>query len=353
MAYPIDIVIPVWNRPVETRACLSALVEGSPQARIIMVNYGSERETERILEEFAEALDDRAMLVSTERNVGRVAALNHGISLTSAPLVAIVQDEITVGQDWLAPLEEIMASHPDVGLAVPSTSEKRLRNRSDSVPFYEVDHGSLGVMLLRREVYAAIGGLDETMDGGIWCLRDYSRRVEKAGFHTISVPGKKLNYGEPQQFGSLARREERIRKGEQIYRQRWGESHQFCIVLVGVETIGDLHELLSTVLLAARQGNSITILADKSVAKALASQSHPLHHAGISVETLPAFFTDRALKKRLEKLAGKYPDMITVNGAVGVDDNLSGCSLRTFVGMIEDCCQRYYGGRGAAHAGGC
>ncbi len=53
----IDIIVPVWNRPIETRACLVNLVEHSPAARLILVNNGSDRETECLLEEFAESLD--------------------------------------------------------------------------------------------------------------------------------------------------------------------------------------------------------------------------------------------------------------------------------------------------------
>jgi hypothetical protein len=44
--YPLDIIIPVWNSPVEVRAALASFVSASPMARLVMVNNGSERETE-------------------------------------------------------------------------------------------------------------------------------------------------------------------------------------------------------------------------------------------------------------------------------------------------------------------
>ncbi len=350
MINPVDIVIPVWNRPVETRACLAALVENSPEARLIMVNYGSERETERILDEFADALDDRAMLVSTERNVGRVAALNHGIRLSSAPLVVIVQDDVTVRGNWLDVLVETMTSHQDIGLAIPSAGAGKHRPSSGTAQFCEVDHGSLGVMMLRRGLYEAIGGLDEHMDGGLWCLRDYSRRAERAGFRTVRVTGCALAYGEPQQLGSIPRREERIRNGELMYRQRWGGQHHFCFGLAGPEAESALEELVPGLRAAARQGNIITILADRGIARKFSDNGYPLRHANISVETLPPLFTGRAMKKKLASLAGASPDMVSVVIARDVDTDPSCTSLHSFLGMIDECRRAYYAEKGATDA---
>jgi hypothetical protein len=353
MAYPVDIVVPVWNRPVETRACLAALVEGTPHARIIMVNYGSERETERILHEFAEALDDRAILVSTERNVGRVSALNHGIGLCTAPLVAIVQEDVRVGRNWLGPLEGVMANQPDAGLAIPFRGDKLRQVGNAPHRWYEVDHGSFGAMLLRRELCTSIGYLDEAMDGGVWCLRDYSRRAVKAGFRTVCVADAKLDFAEPALLGSLARREERTRMGEQVYRQRWGEQQRFSLALVGPASCGALPGLLPSVLMAARQGHDITILADKSVASELVGQGDYLHHAAIAVEKLPAFFTMRALKKRLEQLSFSFPAQTIVTCLTGEGSHLAGRSPQAFVELIEEYHRRYYRVEGEADAGCC
>lgn len=352
MIYPVDIVMPVWNRPVETRACLAALVDSSPHARIIMVNYGSERETERILDEFAEALDDRAMLVSTGRNVGRVAALNHGITLSSAPFVVIVQEEIPFGQGWLEPLIEVLTSHPDVGMAIPSGNGNKHRAGSGPALFHEVDHGSLGVMMLRRQLYSAIGGLDESMDGGFWCLRDYSRRAERAGFRTVCVPSSSLVFREPAQLGSLSRREERSRTGEQLYRHRWGNDHSFCIALAGPEGEGVLANLLPVISTAARQGNSITLIMDKGVARQISGHAADLNHGGIAAETLPVLFTRRALQKRLAHLARTTPELLRVVVAPGTEGDASDLSVVAFTRMIEEISLKYYRLKGAGDAAG-
>ncbi len=351
MSYPVDIVIPVWNRPVETRACLASLVSCSPEARIIMVDYGSERETERILEEFAEALDDRAILVSSERNIGRVAALNLGIGMAAAPVVVIVQDDLTVFPGWLDPLVEIMAGFPEVGLAVPARGGRGNVLPTGSLRYREVDHGSLGIMALRREMFASIGGLDTEMDGGVWCLRDYSRRVTLAGYRTVCVSSCRVSYGEPVLLGSVARREERIRQGEQMYLQRWGRPRRICIFAAD-RTAGDrLAGMMPMIMAAARQGHVISILTDRETARKIRAVVEQPLHDGIDIESLPRLFTKRELKKRIDRLKESFPDIFLVDC-----DNVAGTGtdadpMNRLSAIVEECQKKYFSARGASDAG--
>jgi len=349
--YPVDIVIPVWNRPVETRACLASLASNSPDARLIMVNYGSERETERILEEFADALDERAILVSTERNIGRVAALNLGIGLAAAPVVVIAQYDLTVGPGWLDPLMKVMSGFPDVGLAIPSHGEGRKSPLGNNLPYHEVDHGSMGIMALRREMFVAIGGLDTEMDGGVWCLRDYSRRATRAGFRTVCIPSCRLSFGEPQLLGSVARREERIHQGEQMYLRRWGRQEHFCISAVGQSAGLQLVVMVPLIILAARQGHMVHILTDKGNIKIIGSIDEPPVHDSIVFEVLPKLFTGRALKKRIDRLKDAFPDTSLVDCDSAAGPEAAAGSPVSFAVMVEAYQQKYYGEKGGADAG--
>jgi len=348
MTYPVDIVIPVWNRPLETRASLAALVDYSHDARIIMVNYGSERETERILEEFAEALDERAILVSTERNVGRVAALNHGIGLATARVVLIVHDGLAVNSTWLDPLLALMSERPDIGLAIPALNKQI--SAAVSIPYQEVEYGSLGLMAIRRELFSLIGGFDEHMDGGIWCLRDYSRRAEQAGYRTISVASCRTRIEEPQLLGSVTRREDRVRQGEQLYLQRWGMQRHFCFALVGPDTGIHSHNMLQSLLTAVRQGDRITLLADKRNCRQLTVDGFAAIHAGINIESLPVLFTLRCLRKRLTRLGKDSPAMLFVNAAHGLDIDIPGICLADFEKMIEDRSRKFFDAKGTFDA---
>jgi hypothetical protein len=59
----VDIIVPVWNSPFETRACLAAILKYSPEARLIIVDSGGNRETE-LFWEFSEPLGERGLFIN-------------------------------------------------------------------------------------------------------------------------------------------------------------------------------------------------------------------------------------------------------------------------------------------------
>src|SRR5512136_108571 len=97
----VDIIVPVWNNPFETRACLAAILEHSPEARLIVVDNGSSRETELMLEEFSEPLAEQALFITTERNIGLVPAINRGLASSQADFAVVLQPRVMVGKGWL------------------------------------------------------------------------------------------------------------------------------------------------------------------------------------------------------------------------------------------------------------
>ena len=97
----VDIIVPVWNNPFETRACLAAILEYSPGARLIIIDNGSSRETELMLEEFSEPLADQALFITSDRNIGLVPAINKGLASSDADVAVIVRPQVMVGRGWL------------------------------------------------------------------------------------------------------------------------------------------------------------------------------------------------------------------------------------------------------------
>ena len=123
----IDILVPVWNNPFETRACLAAILMHSPGARLIIVDYGSSRETELMLEEFSEPLGDQGLFIKSERNIGLIAAINCGLSRSDSDYTVIVRPNVTVQAGWLGELVTA-AEHPVPGSFRHCSPELRRRN---------------------------------------------------------------------------------------------------------------------------------------------------------------------------------------------------------------------------------
>ena len=305
--YQLDIILPVWNSPVEVRAALASFSTDTPNSRLVIVNNGSDRETERILDEFAEALDDRAILISTERNIGTVAALNLGLGKSTAPFSLIATPFTRLAPGWFDTVLSMFDRYPESGAVV-------LREKDSSVcsAEFEADSASFVSMVLKKSLYEVSGGFDEGMDGGEWALRDFVRRATRSGFTTHSLEMDSLKLSAIAEFGSVARRQEREQSARQLYVERWGEPLSYLIIcpdsLFGINNA----EFRNTLLASARQGNRISVVAENRIGRLLSREGFSALHENISFKILPKLFSSRALKGILSRFAESQPTAILV-----------------------------------------
>src|ERR1039457_336539 len=182
----VDIIIPVWNCPFETRACLAAILEHSPEARLIIIDNGSSRLIELMLKEFSEPLGEQALFITSERNIGLVPAINRGLATSDADFAVIVRPQVMVGHGWLEALLET-AGMPQVGIVSPvfrGSGAVEVPRPGSGCSLLETFSLSFAALLIRGEMHKQLGGFDEGLDGAEWCLRDYIRRAEIGGYHT-------------------------------------------------------------------------------------------------------------------------------------------------------------------------
>jgi glycosyltransferase involved in cell wall biosynthesis len=285
--YLIDIIIPVWNRPVETRATLASFVASSPEARLVIVNHGSERETESILDEFAEALDDRVILVATERNIGTVAAINLGLKHADAPYLLLASTATRLSSGWGAAVTAHFASHGDAGAITLQSGHGGL---------LEADCGSFSAMVLKRELLQAIDGFDESLDGAVWALRDFTRRAHQAGFCTYSCGCPQLRLEALPELGSHAGREERMRAAGRLYAGRWGAPCSYLLFYDDIVSGSDAATIMAVLLQAARRGHRITVVTGRKNGRELSQAGLARLHENIVMKALPLLFPKKAVK---------------------------------------------------------
>ncbi len=319
----IDIIVTVWNRPVETRNCLVNLIDHSSCARFILVDNGSDRETERLLQEFAEILDQRALLLRNDANQGYIRAVNRGLARAEAPYVAIVRNSTIVSDGWLEPLLKFAAEKNEAGIIiprlVPANSGKLSPAGHSATPASETDHGSLAAMFLKKRLYELIGGFDEEMDGGVWCLRDFSRRACRAGFFTYRVESAPVSFAEEVPLGSTERREQAIQRSIAMYRERWGDDSSFLLHFPKGADLNVLRQKLVPILQGARQGHDFSILTHPRLHKELTAAGCHLLHERIRFVRLPLVFETRAIKGLLAGAEKKVPAIQAVSGIDGME----------------------------------
>jgi len=311
--FAADIIVPVWNKPEKTRLCLTELVKHTPEARFILIDNASERETEVLMHEFAEALGERALLFRNNRAIESVAVVNMGLARAEAPFAVLVDNSTVVGKGWLGPMLDIAANRPEVGLAVPDFCLKENRHpegkKHPQVRSIEVSHGSFAALMVRKTLYDKIGGFEENMDGGEWCLKDYSRRAWDEGFITVNVSGATVAHMGDAQLGSPARREERIRESMTKFVARWGEKQSFCVDMSGKSASANLKRQFEVMLYGARLGRSYVVLAHRGTCREIVRNGYDFLHKNITVVRLPSLFASGSADRALSRLRKSIPGL--------------------------------------------
>jgi glycosyltransferase involved in cell wall biosynthesis len=309
----VEIIVPVWNNPVDTRNCLASLVKYSPDARFILMDNGSNRETEAMLQDFADILDKRALLLRSDITQEYVRVVNRGLARAEAPVSIVVKNTTTVSDGWLQPILEFVSGRPDVGVVVPNLVEKKgrlpARKKIAVKPPIEISHGSFAAIMVTKSLYEKIGGFDEGLDGRLWCLKDYSRRAWQAGFLTFRVAGAPVYYKKDILYGSLTRRAEMMQKSIAEFTDRWGVGRAYCIELTKDVCPESLGVKFAFLLDEARLGHSFTVLAHKKVYRVIVKCGYHLMHKNIVVERLPTLFAAHTVKNHISRLHEIIPNV--------------------------------------------
>jgi len=319
----IDIVLPVWNNPAETRNCLVNLINYTPDARFIMMDCGSDRETERLLQEFADGLDERALLMRDDSNIGFVRAANRGFERSEAPYIALVRSSTQVSSGWLEPLLAFAAGHPEAGILVPRQTPGEPACREA----VEVEAASFAAVLISRELFQAVGGFDEELDGDLWCLRDFTRRACSKGYLTFRVPGPAVSCRAEIRLGSERRREETLHHSIALFQERWGEGASYLVhVPKGVDA-GLLRQKLDWLVKGARHGNSYCVLLPAALYRTAELGGFAFLHENVKLVALPHWSTSAGKRRIFERVSAENPGSVPVAAVDGIDFPWSTSSL--------------------------
>jgi glycosyltransferase involved in cell wall biosynthesis len=194
----VDVVLPCYNEsPAAIAATLAALrAQASAIGQVILVDDHS---TPPIACPAGSELP--VTIVRLPRNVGISAARNEGIRHTSTRLVACVNIEILVRDDWVAVCRAYLQANPAVGVvaapmepARPNALATRWRMRFQETHYPDatgpVDWGTGHALLFRREAFDAVGGFDESRRKASEDV-DISRRLRASGHgvHLVAETG--------------------------------------------------------------------------------------------------------------------------------------------------------------------
>lgn len=261
----LSIIIVSWNTQDLLRRCLASIKEGAGELliEVIVVDNGSHDGTpEMIRAEFSEVI-----LIEPEENLGFSAGNNVGLARSQGKWLMLLNPDTEIIGDALPQLVAFLQAHPTVGvvgadlfyadglhqatrhrfpsaftLFVASTPLHNLfkpllrRYYMEDSPLGAMEGGGDGAMgregelvdwlsgaalLLRREVYDVVGGLDERFFM-YFEETDWQRRIKAAGWSIYFVPHATIrHYEDASSSQVVAMRHIRFNRSKVRYAAKW------------------------------------------------------------------------------------------------------------------------------------
>ncbi|MCZ7525793.1 MAG: glycosyltransferase [Acidimicrobiia bacterium] len=221
----VSVVILSWNDgELLERSVGSALSSRGARVEVVVVDNGSSPPVGIVAGE-------QVRVIRNERNRGVAAARNQGFAATSHELVCFLDSDACLVPDALSLMARALAADPTIALAAPvfrgqepedsagrapTLGRKVLRlagaradyesaGQDGDAPSWDVDFAIGACQLVRREAFAAVGGLDESFFYGPEDV-DFCLRLREAGWRVVQVRGAECDHPPRRRFRRIVSR---------------------------------------------------------------------------------------------------------------------------------------------------
>ncbi|MEM8903727.1 MAG: glycosyltransferase family 2 protein [Actinomycetota bacterium] len=217
----VTVVIPVHGQRHLTEACLDSLrASADISMEVIVVDDASPDDTAAWL-----ATQDDIGTITNDRNLGFAASVNRGIEAAIGELVCVLNNDTEVVPGWMGEMIDQLGE-PGVGLVGPRSNAIAGRQMVRSAPpmsdadaarrwgrEHAATHAGIGFdvpsmmglcLLARRELFVALGGLDEGFGLGNGEDDELCERVRRAGLRLRIADGAIVLHHGSATFRSIA-----------------------------------------------------------------------------------------------------------------------------------------------------
>ncbi len=219
-----SIVIPLYNKVEYTEQCLEALINNTPDDlyEVILVDNASSDGTAELLA----SLEGDVQVIRNSENMGFARACNQGAALARGKYIIVLNNDTLPQPGWLEALIAEADSDPNVGivgckLLYPDTGKVQHAGIGwiDGLPDHPFRHADAqapeviqvrdldmvtgACMLIRRDLFALVGGFDEGFLNGGEDI-DLCLQVRRAGFRVRYTPESVLYHHEGVSEGRFA-----------------------------------------------------------------------------------------------------------------------------------------------------
>ncbi len=208
----VSIVIPVYDDAELTERCLRAILHATDDVpyEVIVVDDGTDADVQRLLDGL-----EGAVVLRNDENLGYLRTVNRGAAHASGEHLLHLNNDTEPQPGWLGPLVSRLEGAADVGVVVPKLlfpdgrlqeagsivwSDGNAWNYGHGEPetacaynfVREVDYGSAAAMLVRGELWRALGGFDERFAPGYYEDVDLCFSARQHGFRVLYEPTSRV-----------------------------------------------------------------------------------------------------------------------------------------------------------------
>ena len=120
----IAVVILNWNGKELLQKFLPAVVQHSNQAQIYVIDNASTDDSVAFLQtNFPEV-----HLIQNQQNLGYAGGYNQGLKQVKEPIYCLINSDVLVTENWLAPILKLLGEQPEIGIVQPKILDYKRQN---------------------------------------------------------------------------------------------------------------------------------------------------------------------------------------------------------------------------------
>jgi len=245
----ISIIIVTFNNLELTKMCLTSVFEntGYPNYEIILVDNGSNRDTQEFIQSFALKYQNVKYQLNNE-NLGFAKAANQGFQESSGDFIVFLNDDTIVSPGWLDRLRLHLEHNPLAGMVGPVTNAigneakvdvsythlddinayAAFRAKDFSSQAFEINVLALYCCMISRETFASVGGLDERYNIGMFEDDDLAMKVKQKGFKLLCAEDVFIHHFHGASLKKLSNEayQKLFDENKRKYEEKWGTEWQ-------------------------------------------------------------------------------------------------------------------------------
>lgn len=233
----ISVIVPVYNDPDGIATTIASLCSQSlpgDEYELLIVDNDSSDRTQMVVEDRLDGVDNARALIEAKRQ-GSYAARNTGIRASTGDVLAFVDADMTVPEEWLeSALKTFQTTNADyMGCSVELTlpDDFTLAARYDhhtGFPIQQyIEHQQFAptcCLFVRREVFEDVGLFDHRLSSG--GDKEFGNRVQQAGYDLYFADDVTMYHPTRNSLRDLVSKDRRVGRGlcqlQRFHSERYG-----------------------------------------------------------------------------------------------------------------------------------